>query len=139
MGIKNPKWIFITKHGQICRPFDIQALWGQRIYRVWLPIQDSIVRVRSYQSKTIGETVQLLNHHYISYLGEATRVADAPTHDIPLDPVESSIISLPHQIQALSSAVFNGRVRYLLANPVGLGKTSSPSSLCGNSGCTGYR
>ena len=37
--------------------------------------------------------------------------------------IESSVIPLPHQIRALSRAITNDRVRYLLADEVGLGKT----------------
>ena len=40
-----------------------------------------------------------------------------------LAPIESSVIPLPHQIKALSRAISNDRVRYLLADEVGLGKT----------------
>ncbi len=40
-----------------------------------------------------------------------------------LAPIESSVIPLPHQIRALSRAIGNDRVRYLLADEVGLGKT----------------
>ena len=59
----------------------------------------------------------------------AARVADAleSRHDassaILLAPIEASIIPLPHQIRALSRAIFSDRVRYLLADEVGLGKT----------------
>ncbi|MGK5092026.1 SNF2-related protein [Deltaproteobacteria bacterium TL4] len=38
-------------------------------------------------------------------------------------PIDSSVIPLPHQIRALSQAVSSDRVRYLLADEVGLGKT----------------
>jgi superfamily II DNA or RNA helicase len=50
-------------------------------------------------------------------------VADALTQDVLLAPIESSVIPLPHQIRALSRAIANERVRYLLADEVGLGKT----------------
>jgi SNF2 family DNA or RNA helicase len=40
-----------------------------------------------------------------------------------LSPIEASVIPLPHQIHALSRAVAHDRVRYLLADEVGLGKT----------------
>ena len=59
----------------------------------------------------------------IAYVAAATRVADALTQDVLLAPIESSVIPLPHQIRALSRAIANDRVRYLLADEVGLGKT----------------
>ena len=59
----------------------------------------------------------------IAYVVAAARVADALTQDVLLAPIESSVIPLPHQIRALSRAIANERVRYLLADEVGLGKT----------------
>jgi superfamily II DNA or RNA helicase len=59
----------------------------------------------------------------LSYITAAARVADALTQDVLLAPIESSVIPLPHQIRALSRAIANDRVRYLLADEVGLGKT----------------
>jgi superfamily II DNA or RNA helicase len=40
-----------------------------------------------------------------------------------LAPIESSVIPLPHQLVALARAMAQPRVRYLLADEVGLGKT----------------
>ena len=37
--------------------------------------------------------------------------------------MESNVIPLPHQIHALSRAISGDRLRYLLADEVGLGKT----------------
>jgi superfamily II DNA or RNA helicase len=59
----------------------------------------------------------------VTYVTAAARVADALTQDVLLAPIESSVIPLPHQIRALSRAIASDRVRYLLADEVGLGKT----------------
>ena len=59
----------------------------------------------------------------ITYVAAAARVADALTQDVLLAPIESSVIPLPHQIRALSRAISSDRIRYLLADEVGLGKT----------------
>ena len=58
-----------------------------------------------------------------TYVAAAGRVAEALTQDTLLAPIESSVIPLPHQIQALARATDANRVRYLLADEVGLGKT----------------
>ena len=50
-------------------------------------------------------------------------MADALTQDGLLAPIESSVIPLLHLIRALSRAIANDRIRYLLADEVGLGKT----------------
>jgi len=137
--VKIGEWAWSQQHQQICRIIDEQDLWDEKICRVWLPDQNIVVRIKSDLLKPLDDHFAILNPYQIAYIAAAGRVADALTHDLILEPIESSIIPLSHQIQALSRAILNGRVRYLLANPVGLGKTSSPSSLCGSSGCTGYR
>lgn len=53
----------------------------------------------------------------------AARIADALSRDEILTPIESSLLPLPHQFQALARAISSDRVRFLLADEVGLGKT----------------
>ncbi|OSM08496.1 putative helicase domain-containing protein [Magnetofaba australis IT-1] len=64
-----------------------------------------------------------MGHELISFISTASRIADTLTHDVLLAPIESSVIPLPHQIHALTRAMSGDRVRYLLADEVGLGKT----------------
>lgn len=63
------------------------------------------------------------NEYAISYAAAAARIADALTQDVLLAPLEARFIPLPHQLRALSKALSGERVRYLLADEVGLGKT----------------
>ena len=49
-------------------------------------------------------------------------MAEALNQDLLLAPIGGSVIPLPHQIHALSRAMSGDRVRYLLADEVGLGK-----------------
>lgn len=113
-------WIYLPTHGAHGRIIERTALWGHEILRVWLPINDTIVRVGADEVLTQRST---LKAHNLIYLAAAARVADALTQDVLLAPIESSVIPLPHQIRALSRAISNDRVRYLLADEVGLGKT----------------
>ncbi|MBN1611550.1 MAG: DEAD/DEAH box helicase family protein [Polyangiaceae bacterium] len=116
------EWAWSLEHQQVCRVVEIQDLWGERLYRVWLPANDAIVRVRESQLRPPGETARR-GSTWLAYLTAAARVADALTQDVLLAPIEASVIPLPHQIRALSRAVSDDRVRYLLADEVGLGKT----------------
>ncbi len=90
-------------------------MW-QRIYRVWIPIQDSIVRVRSDYLKPLDDMYAKICSHQINYITTAARGDDALTHNVLLDAIESSITPLPHQIRALSRAISNDSVRYLPAD-----------------------
>ena len=116
------EWAWSLEHQQVCRIVETQDLWGDTLYRVWLPAKDAIVRVRASQLRPPAETAPR-SPAWLSYLTAAARVSDALTQDVLLAPIEASVIPLPHQIRALSRAVSDDRVRYLLADEVGLGKT----------------
>ena len=108
-----------------------QTLWGQTVCRVWLPNQDAVVRVPQSALRPMDSVLQPdIEAFRISYVAAAAKVAEvlegsARSSDGPvlLAPMESNVIPLPHQLQALSRAISGDRVRYLLADEVGLGKT----------------
>ena len=116
------EWAWSLEHQQVCRVVEMQDLWGDTLYRVWVPARDATVRVRSSQLQPAAESAPR-GSAWLSYLTAAARVSDALTQDVLLAPIEASVIPLPHQIRALSRAVSDDRVRYLLADEVGLGKT----------------
>ena len=123
MARLEPKhWYYSSDHGQLCRIIESETLWGETTCRVWLPVQDTVVRVRAEQLKRPDEAATGIPEA-VSYVAAAARVADALTQDVLLAPIETSVIPLPHQIRTLSRAISNDRVRYLLADEVGLGKT----------------
>jgi SNF2 family DNA or RNA helicase len=122
MESKPGDWVWSTEHGQSCQVVEANTLWGNTTYRVWLPTQDVVVRLAATQVKPLS-AAQPITADQITYIATAARIADALTQDVLLAPIESSVIPLPHQIKALSRAVADDRVRYLLADEVGLGKT----------------
>jgi superfamily II DNA or RNA helicase len=115
-------WYYSQEHGELCQVIETQTLWGDITCRVWLPGKDTVVRLPATRLKPASEA-STGTAVGIDYVTAAARVADALTHDVLLAPIESSVIPLPHQIRALSRAIANDRVRYLLADEVGLGKT----------------
>lgn len=116
------EWAWSPDHGQFCRIIETETLWGETICRVWLPGKDVVVRLPAARLQPASEgSVGTVDG--IVYVAAAARVADALTQDVLLAPLHSSVIPLPHQIRALSRAVSGDRVRYLLADEVGLGKT----------------
>jgi superfamily II DNA or RNA helicase len=120
--LSTDQWVWSLQHQQVCRIVEAQNLWGETTCRVWLPGRDSVVRIPASRLKPI-ESAGTTSPENIAYIAAAARVADALTQDVLLAPIESSVIPLPHQIRALSRAIANDRVRYLLADEVGLGKT----------------
>ncbi|EFK08848.1 helicase C-terminal domain protein [delta proteobacterium NaphS2] len=122
MRIDANSWYFSPDHEQLCQVIETQTLWGETTCRVWLPGRDSVVRVPASRLAPLEDS-GTGTADGIAYVASAARVADALTQDVLLAPIESSVIPLPHQIKALSRAISGDRVRYLLADEVGLGKT----------------
>jgi superfamily II DNA or RNA helicase len=104
---------------------DRQDVWGDTAYRVWLPTKDAVIRARSQE---LGELSALRpSVEQILHTAAAAKLLDALEENLLLAPIQSSVVPLPHQLYALNRAVGglggSGRIRYLLADEVGLGKT----------------
>ena len=61
--------------------------------------------------------------HFVPFSAAATRLADALGREELVAPFSAPVLPLPHQLYAVSRALSGERVRYLLADEVGLGKT----------------
>ena len=116
------QWHYAPALGTPVRVTSTVELWGQSTAIAWLPANDATIRIPASGILPIGETPPL-SPHRISYVTAAARIADALERDTLIAPLEASVIPLPHQIHALSRAMSGDRVRYLLADEVGLGKT----------------
>ena len=124
-------WQYSIVHNSACKVIEEQTLWGQTVCRVWLPNQDAVVRVPRSALRPLSADMQPeIEAGRIAYVAAAAKVAEvlegstsATDGHVLLAPMESNVIPLPHQIRALSRAISGDRVRYLLADEVGLGKT----------------
>jgi superfamily II DNA or RNA helicase len=116
------QWFYSKDYQSPCQVIESQSLWGETICRVWLPGSNAVVRIPASRLLSI-EHFHISSPDIIAYVAAAARVSDALTQDVLLAPMESTVIPLPHQIKALSRAIAGDRVRYLLADEVGLGKT----------------
>jgi len=121
--LKPGDWAYFQDHNQPCRILETETLWGETFCRVWLPIENTVVRVRAGELVPLEDHAPFLSVHYLTYVAAAARIEEALAQGALLAPVEASVIPLPHQIYALSRAVSSERIRYLLADEVGLGKT----------------
>ena len=124
-------WQYSTVHNSACKVIEEQTLWGQTVCRVWLPNQDAVVRVPRSALRPLSADLQPeIEAGRIAYVAAAAKVAEvlegstsASQGHVLLAPMESNVIPLPHQIHALCRAISSDRLRYLLADEVGLGKT----------------
>jgi superfamily II DNA or RNA helicase len=115
-------WSYSLDYNQTCLVLETQKLWGETTCRVWLPEKEAVVRIPLKRLKPLSDKKDSAPDQ-ISYIAAGARIADALTQDVFLAPIESTVIPLPHQIKALSKALSGDRIRYLLADEVGLGKT----------------
>jgi len=121
-SVRVNSWYYSLDHNCPCRIIESQSLWDQTICRVWVSKTNTVERIPASQLKPIG-AADITSPDTIAYCAAAAKVADALTQDVLLAPIESAVIPLPHQIRALSQAIHGDRIRYLLADEVGLGKT----------------
>lgn len=129
--VQDEKWRFSLRHNAACKIVEEEVLWGHTILTIWLPNQNIMDRVLSADLRPLDESDDnKKTAAYIEYVSAAAKVAEVmegsshPSEEqILLAPMESNVIPLPHQIQALSRATSGHQVRFLLADEVGLGKT----------------
>ena len=115
-------WAFSAAHGESVRILDVETVWNHTVYQVWIPRLATVERVPA-DSLLPAQPTKATGLDRITYAVAAARIADALTQDVLLAPLEAGVIPLPHQLHALTRAVTGDRVRYLLADEVGLGKT----------------
>ena len=120
-GFNTGDWCWLTRQATSCQVIERQDVWGESAYRVWLPAKDAVVRARAQDLApltSIRPTVEQILH-----TTAAAKLLDALEDNLLLAPIQSSVVPLPHQLYALKRAISRDRIRYLLADEVGLGKT----------------
>lgn len=122
MAIRAGDWCYSLAHDEPCRVVGVDAVWGEQTAQVWLARRDAVVRIRLDSLQSLAQAVPPGLEH-LSYVSAAARILDALERDSLMAPLDGSVIPLPHQLYALQRAMSGDRVRYLLADEVGLGKT----------------
>lgn len=127
-GVRFPvgSWAFSQAHGEAVRILDAETVWGHTAYHVWLPGRNALERVSEAGLTPLSQPEQPTLDHVV-YPVAAARIADALTQDVLLAPLQAGVIPLPHQLHCLSQTMAGDRIRYLLADEVGLGKTIEAS------------
>jgi hypothetical protein len=115
-------WAFSATHGESVRILDVDTVWNHTVYQAWVPRLATVERLPA-EALAPAQPTKATVFDRITYAVAAARIADALTQDVLLAPLEAGVIPLPHQLYALTRAVTGDRVRYLLADEVGLGKT----------------
>ena len=118
-------WAFSPAHGEFVRILDAETLWNHIAYLVWVPRQSKVERLpASALAPEEAHTPGPADLDRILYAAAAAKVADALTQDVLLAPLQAGVTPLPPPtLRTLSRAMSGDRVRYMLADEVGLGKT----------------
>lgn len=114
-------WCWFIRQASPCRVIERQDVWGEVAYRVWLPARDAVVRARAADLAPLASIRPSVSQ--ILHTTAAAKLLDALEDNLLLAPIQSSVVPLPHQLYALNRAISRDRIRYLLADEVGLGKT----------------
>ena len=120
-GFSIGDWCWFSRQATACRVVERQDVWGEVAYRVWLPAKDAVVRARAVDLASLESVRPSVEQ--ILHTTAAAKLLDALEDNLLLAPIQSSVVPLPHQLYALNRAISRDRIRYLLADEVGLGKT----------------
>ncbi|MDT8858247.1 helicase-related protein [Paracoccaceae bacterium Fryx2] len=115
------EWCWHARHAAPCRVVDRETVWGETAYRVWLPGKDAVVRARARDLGPLDAVQPSVDQ--ILHTAASAKLLDALEDNLLLAPIQSSVVPLPHQLYAINRAMSRDRIRYLLADEVGLGKT----------------
>lgn len=114
-------WCWFIRQATPCRVVERQDVWGEVAYRVWLPAKNTVVRARAQDLGDLAAVRPAVEQ--ILHTAASAKLLDALEDNLLLAPIQSSVVPLPHQLYALNRAMSRDRIRYLLADEVGLGKT----------------
>lgn len=123
-------WCWHHRQSAPCRVVDRQDMWGEDIYRVWLPAKDAVVRARSPELRTL-ESVELSADHVL-HTAAAAKLLDALEDNLLLAPIQSSVVPLPHQLYALNRAISQHRIRYRSVAPAARTAVDGRRRRCGS-------
>ena len=115
-------WLWSKEYGEAVQVVQVKTLWGKEIYRTWIPSRNIVVNSSCDQFLPLKESEPLTKEKLL-YIAAAVKVVDTLSQEIFVAPLNSNIIPLPHQLHVLSQALSTDKIRYLLADEVGLGKT----------------
>lgn len=115
------QWVFDCEINRYVQVVSSNELWGYKTYNVYDPIDKSLRLVSDEVLRHYSQRDDF-DIHYFKYIVISSRVFNELSNGI-LSPIGGSIIPLPHQIYALNRVLSDSRIRYLLADEVGLGKT----------------
>lgn len=125
------KWYYSKTYNTACKLIGYEVSFGQKSCLVWLSDRDVILRVLEedlveYKANE-NPAIENYKNQYVITAAKIAHIIEGGIESFGeatlLSPMSSNVIPLPHQIEALTKSLSDDRIRYLLADEVGLGKT----------------
>ena len=120
MATQTDSWS--ARYGQPVRIIARERIWGRELVTLWLIRDNRVVREPADDISDGSAAVPPVPGGEVA-VAVAARIADVLSREEILAQIEASLIPLPHQFLALARAISSDRIRFLLADEVGLGKT----------------
>jgi len=117
-----PDWLFSLSLHHPVRVIERVELWGQQQARAWDPAQDKVLLLPASDLASADVADPRAVNRLLATIA-AERIREALAGETLAAPLDATVIPLPHQLRALARATSGDRVRFLLADKVGLGKT----------------
>ncbi|HQN09162.1 MAG TPA: helicase-related protein [Thermoanaerobaculia bacterium] len=118
-----PGWAYHAETGEALRLLERHELWGQTVYEAWSVEERRPLRLAENELTWKAPAGFRSSAHFVTFAAAAGRIADALGREELVSPFSAPVLPLPHQLYAVSRALSGERIRYLLADEVGLGKT----------------
>jgi len=124
MGIADTEeWGFFAGSNRPCRILGRDRLWDRDLVLVWDPSTGSMEWMDANRIAPLPGGGGAPNAFDLTWRLAGARILDSLSRSDLVAPLHGLVTPLPHQIETVARAMRGNRVRFLLADEVGLGKT----------------
>jgi len=118
------EWVRHRPSGRIGLVVESDQLWGLQLLRLWCPTDGMVLLASQDHVERLDGWETSKSRWFAAVSATAARIGEALAQQgVLVSPLEGLVTPFPHQLEALSRAMSGDRIRYLLADEVGLGKT----------------
>lgn len=113
--------VFDSANGASVQILERIEAWGYVSYRVFNPATGAVYKA-SEEQLNIEHGTNTYDESYLRYVTLLSKIRNETAGGL-LSSLASGVIPLPHQLHVLNRVMENNKIRYILADEVGLGKT----------------
>ncbi|SNT21703.1 SNF2 family N-terminal domain-containing protein [Anaerovirgula multivorans] len=114
------EWLRNKDNGDRLQVLEVFDTWGHIAYKVYNPLKNSIEFIGKDDLIEFAEGN--IDENYVKYKIYLTKLLNETSQGF-ISSLTHGIIPLPHQLYVLKRALSDSKIRYVLADEVGLGKT----------------